>query len=174
MRPEKANIVSELSEALKRSPFVLVTDYRGMKVADFSELRHRLSPARAAVHVVKNSFLKLAMADSGFPEVGDQVAGQTAVVTGEADVAPVAKIFKTFAIEFKLAALRVGFVDRAALSTTELETLAELPAREILQAQLLGVLLSPAARLVSLFNQPAAALARLLSAKAEKEGAPAA
>jgi len=174
MRPEKASIVSELSEALKRSPFVLVTDYRGMKVADFGELRNRLAPARAEVHVVKNNFLKLAMADSGFPEVGDQFVGQTAVVTGEADVAPVAKIFKTFATEFKLAALRVGFVDRAVLSTAELETLAELPTREILQAQLLGLLLSPATHLVSLFNQPAAALARLLSAKAEKEGAPAA
>ena len=174
MRPEKASIVSELSEALKRSPFVLVTDYRGMKVADFGELRNRLAPARAEVHVVKNNFLKLAMADSGFPEVGDEFVGQTAVVTGEADVAPVAKIFKTFATEFKLAALRVGFVDRAVLSTAELETLAELPTREILQAQLLGLLLSPATRLVSLFNQPAAALARLLSAKAEKEGAPAA
>ena len=174
MRPEKASIVLELSEALKRSPFVLVTDYRGMKVADFGELRNRLAPARAEVHVVKNNFLKLAMADSGFPEVGDQFAGQTAVVTGEADVAPVAKIFKTFATEFKLAALRVGFVDRAVLSTAELETLAELPTREILQAQLLGLLLSPATRLVSLFNEPAAALARLLSAKAEKEGAPAA
>ena len=114
------------------------------------------------------------MADSGFPEVGHQFAGQTAVVTGERDVAPVAKIFKTFATEFKLAALRVGFVDRAVLSTAELETLAELPAREILQAQLLAVLLSTATRLVSLFNQPAAALARLLNAKAEKEGAPAA
>ena len=174
MRPEKANIVSELSEALKRSPFVLVTDYRGMKVADFNELRSRLTPARAEVQVVKNNFLKLAMADSGFPEVGDQFAGQTAVVTGEADVAPVAKIFKTFATEFKLAALRVGFVDRAVLSTAELETLAELPAREILQAQLLGLLLSPATRLVRLFNEPGAALARLLSAKAEKEGSPAA
>jgi large subunit ribosomal protein L10 len=174
MRPEKASIVSELSEALKRSPFVLVTDYRGMKVADFGELRNRLAPARAEVHVVKNNFLKLAMADSGFPEVGDQFVGQTAVVTGEADVAPVAKIFKTFATEFKLAALRVGFVDRAVLSTAELETLAELPTREILQAQLLGLLLSSATRLVSLFNEPAAALARLLSAKAEKEGAPAA
>jgi large subunit ribosomal protein L10 len=174
MRPEKASIVSELSEALKRSPFVLVTDYRGMKVADFGELRNRLAPARAEVHVVKNNFLKLAMADSGFPEVGDQFVGQTAVVTGEADVAPVAKIFKTFATEFKLAALRVGFVDRAVLSTAELETLAELPTREILQAQLLGLLLSPATRLVRLFNEPAAALARLLSAKAEKEGVPSA
>jgi large subunit ribosomal protein L10 len=171
MRPEKTSIVSELSEALKRSPFVLVTDYRGMKVSDFSELRSRLTPAGAEVHVVKNSFLKRAMADSGFPEVGDQFAGQTAVVTGEADVAPIAKIFKSFATEFKLAALRVGFVDRAALSTAELETLAELPSRETLQAQLLGLLLSPATRLVRVFNEPAAALARLLNAKAEKEGA---
>ena len=130
--------------------------------------------AGAEVHVVKNSFLKLAMADSGFPKVDDQFAGQTAVVTGEADVAPVAKIFKTFATEFKLAALKIGFVDRAILSTSELQTLADLPRREILQAQLLGLLLSPATRLVRLFNEPAASLARLLSAKAEKEGAPAA
>ena len=174
MRPEKASIVSELSETLKRSPFVLVTDYRGMKVTDFSELRNRLAPAGAEVHVVKNNFLKRAMADSGFPDVGEQFAGQTAVVTGEADVAPVAKIFKTFASEFKLAALKIGFIDRAVLSTAELETLAELPAREVLQAQLLGLLLSPATRLVRLLNEPAAALARLLNAKAEKEGAPAA
>jgi large subunit ribosomal protein L10 len=174
MRPEKAGIVSELSEALKRSPFVLVTDYRGMKVIDFSELRSRLAPAGAEVHVVKNNFLKRAMAESGFPDVRDQFAGQTAVVTGEADVAPVAKIFKTFASEFKLAALKIGFIDRAVLSTAELETLAELPAREVLQAQLLGMLLSPATRLVRLLNEPAAALARLLKAKAEKEDAPAA
>ena len=174
MRPEKANIVLELSETLKSSPFVLVTEYRGMKVADFSELRSRLAPAGAEVHVVKNNFLKRAMADSGFPDVGDQFAGQTAVVTGQADVAPVAKIFKTFASEFKLAALKIGFVDRAALSSAELEKLAELPAREILQAQLLGLFLSPATRFVRLLNEPAAALARLLNAKAEKEGAPAA
>ena len=174
MRPEKASIVSELSEALKRSPFVLVTDYRGMKVANFSELRSRLAPARAEMHVIKNNFLKRAMADSGFPDVSDRFAGQTAVVTGEADVAPVAKIFKTFASEFKLAGLRVGFVDRAVLSTAELATLAELPARETLQAQLLGLLLSPATRLVRLFNEPGSALARLLNAKAEKEGASAA
>src|SRR5215471_19183984 len=172
MRPEKASIVSELSEALKRSPFVLVTDYRGMKVADFSELRSRLTPAGAEMHVVKNNFLKRAMADSGFPDVGDQFAGQTAVVTGEADVAPVAKIFKTFASEFKLAALKIGFVDRAMLSQGELQTLADLPAREVLQAQLLGLLLSPGTRLVRLLNEPAAALARLLNAKGSKEGTP--
>jgi large subunit ribosomal protein L10 len=143
-------------------------------VANFSELRSRLAPAGAEMHVIKNNFLKRAMADSGFPDVSDHFAGQTAVVIGEADVAQVAKIFKTFASEFKLAALKVGFVDRAVLSAVELETLAELPARELLQVQLLGLLLSPATRLVRLFSEPGAALARLLNAKAEKEGAPAA
>ena len=120
-------------------------------------------------HVVSLLHLQT-MADSGFPDLGDQFGGQTAVVTGQTDVAPVAKIFKSFASEFKVAALKVGFVDRAVLSTAELETLAELPAREVLQAQLLGLLLSPATRLVRLLNEPAAALARLLNAKAEKEG----
>jgi len=173
MRPEKTNIVSDLSEKLKRSPFVIVTDYQRMKVADFSELRSRLAPTGAEMHVVKNNFLKRAMADSGFPDVSDQLVGQTAIVTGENDVAPVAKIFKTFATEFKIAAVKIGFIDRAVLSTAELETLADLPPRETLQAQLLGLLLSPATRLVSLLNEPASALARLLKAKTEKEGAPA-
>ena len=173
MRPEKTNIVSDLSEKLKRSPFVIVTDYQRMKVADFSELRSRLAPTGAEMHVVKNNFLKRAMADSGFPDVSDQLVGQTAIVTGENDVAPVAKIFKTFATEFKIAAVKIGFIDRAVLSTAELETLAELPPRETLQAQLLGLFLSPATRLVRLLNEPASALARLLKAKTEKEGAPA-
>ena len=173
MRPEKTNIVSDLSEKLKRSPFVIVTDYQRMNVADFTELRSRLAPTGAEMHVVKNNFLKRAMADSGFPDVSDQLVGQTAIVTGENDVAPVAKIFKTFATEFKIAAVKIGFIDRAVLSTAELETLAELPPRETLQAQLLGLLLSPATRLVRLLNEPASALARLLKAKAEKEGAPA-
>jgi large subunit ribosomal protein L10 len=173
MRPEKTNIVSDLSDKLKRSPFVIVTDYQHMKVADFSELRSRLAPTGAEMHVVKNNFLKRAMADSGFPDVSDQLVGQTAIVTGENDVAPVAKIFKTFATQFKIAALKIGFIDRAVLSSAELETLAELPPRETLQAQLLGLFLSPATRLVRLLNEPASALARLLKAKAEKEGTPA-
>ncbi|PYK07154.1 MAG: 50S ribosomal protein L10 [Verrucomicrobia bacterium] len=171
MRPEKTNIVSDLSEKLKRSPFVLVTDYQRMKVSDFGELRNRLAPAGAEVHVVKNNFLKRAMTDSGFPDVGDKLVGQTAVVTGEKDMAPVAKIFKMFAAEFKVAALKLGFVDRTVLSTAELETLADLPPREVLEAQLLGLLSSSATRFVRLLNEPGSALARLLKAKSEKEGA---
>src|ERR1700720_4858709 len=121
MRPEKANIVSDLSAQLKGSPFVLVTDYQQMNVGDFSELRKRLAGAGAEIHVVKNSFLKRAMADSGFPAGDGKLTGQTAVVTGKKDVAPVAKAFKTFVTEFKKAVLKLGFIDRAVVSPAALE-----------------------------------------------------
>jgi large subunit ribosomal protein L10 len=168
MRPEKASIVSDLSEKLNRSPFLLVTDYQRMKVDQFGELRNRLAPAGAEVRVVKNSFLKRAMADSGMPDVADKLTGQTAIVMGENDVAPVAKILKMFAAEFKIAALKIGVVDKSVLSTSDVEALAELPSREVLLAQLLGLFQAPATRLVRVLNEPASAFARLLKAKGEK------
>ena len=172
MRPEKANIVSDLSEKLNRSPFLLVTDYQRMKVDQFGELRNRLAPTGAQVHVVKNSFLKRAMTASGLPDVAEQLSGQTAVVTGDKDVAPVAKVLKTFAAEFKIAAVKIGVVDKSVLSTAEVESLADLPSREVLLAQFLGVLSAPATKLARILNEPAASLARLLNAKAAKEGQP--
>ena len=173
MRPEKASIVSDLAEKLNRSPFVLVTDYQRMKVDQFGDLRNRLAPAGAEVRVVKNSFLKRAMTDSGLPDVADKLSGQTAIVMGDKDVAPVAKILKTFAAEFKVAALKIGVIDKSILSAQEIEMLADLPSREVLLAQLLGLLMSPATKLVRLLNEPAASLARLLNTKAQKEGKPA-
>ena len=168
MRPEKADIVSDLSEELKESSFVLVADYQHMKVDDFSELRKRLAGAGAEIHVVKNSFLKRAMADSGFPAGDGKLTGQTAVVTGKKDVAPVAKAFKTFVTEFKKAMLKLGFIDRAAVSTADLEALADLPPENVLRGQLLGLFLSPATKLVRVLNEPGTSLARLLNAKASK------
>jgi hypothetical protein len=86
-------------------------------------------------------------------------------------VAPVAKILKLFAAEFKIGALKIGVVDKEILSTSDVEALAELPSREILLSRLLGLLLAPATQLVRVLNEPASAFARLLSAKADKEKA---
>jgi large subunit ribosomal protein L10 len=172
MRPEKASIVSDLSEKLNRSPFVLVTDYQRMNVNHFADLRDRLAANGAEVHVVKNSFLRRAMTNSGLPDVATQLTGQTAVVTGEKDVAPVAKVLKSFAAEFNVAGLKIGVVEKSILSLQELETLAELPARDILLGQLLGLLLSPATKLVRLLNEPGSALARVLKAREKNMPAP--
>ena len=139
-----------------------------MNVNHFADLRNRLAASGAEMHVVKNSFLKRAMTDSGLPDVADKLTGQTAVVTGEKDAAPIAKILKVFAAEFKIAALKIGVIDKAILSTSEIEALAELPSREVLLSQLLGLLMSAPTKLVRLLNEPAASLARVIKARGDK------
>lgn len=173
MRPEKATIVEDLSAKLNKSSFLILTEYTGMNVLQFSELRSRLAGAGAQCRVVKNTFLRKAAAEVGFPDLADDLAGQTAIVTGESDVCAAAKILKGFAAEFQRPSVKVGVLDKAIISKDQIKALADLPPKEVLQAQLLGVLKSPLQKLVTLLNEPGASLARLLKARVEKESAPA-
>jgi large subunit ribosomal protein L10 len=170
MRPEKATIVEDLLGKLNASPFLFVTDYTGLRVDQFSELRIRLAGAGARCHVVKNTFLRRAAKDAGLPELGE-LKGQTAIIVGDKDVAAAAKVVKSFVAEFQKPVVKLGVIDRAVVSSDQIKAIADLPAREILLAQLLGLLQTPATRLVRILNEPASALARILQAKAEKEGA---
>ena len=171
MRPEKVTIVSDVKARLQASPFAIVTDYAGMQVSHFEELRTRLGAVGAECHVVKNTFLKRAAAELSMPELNGVLTGQTAVVTGESDICAAAKVLKTFASEFEKPVVKAGILDNAALTSEQVLALASLPSKEVLQATLLGLLLAPATRLVRVLNEPGASLARLLKAKAEKEGA---
>ena len=173
MRPEKAAIVEDLSSKLNKSPFLIVTEYTGMNVFQFSELRSRLAGAGAQCRVVKNTFLRKAAAEVGYPDLADNLAGQTAIVTGESDVCAAAKILKGFSAEFQKPSVKVGVLDKAIISKDQITALAELPPKDVLRAQLLGVLKSPLQKLVVLLNEPGASLARLLKARVEKESAPA-
>lgn len=172
MRPEKATIVEDLQAKLNQSPFLLVADYTGLKVDQFSELRNRLAGAGAECKVVKNTFLRRAAKEAGLPEMGE-LKGQTVIITGGKDVAAAAKALKSFTAEFQKPVVKVGVVDRAVVSSEQVGVIADLPPREVLLAQFLGVLQSPARTLARLLNEPASALARVLKAKAGKEGAPA-
>lgn len=171
MRPEKATIVSDVKDRLAASPFAIIADYSGMQVKHFEELRTRLASAGSQCHVVKNSFVKRAAKELGLPDLNDALAGQTAVVTGESDICAAAKILKTFAAEFQKPVVRGGILDNAVLSIEQVSALAELPSKDVLQGQLLGVFLAPATKFVRVLNEPGASLARLLKAKAEKEAA---
>jgi len=170
MRPEKITIVEDLQAKLNASPFVLVTDYTGLRVEQFSILRNRLANAGAECKVVKNTFLRRAMTDAGLPDIGTDLKGQTAIVIGEKDVAAAAKILKTFVGEFKKPEIKLGIVDHLILDVDQINTIAELPSREVLLGQLLGVMQAPASTLVRLLNEPASALARVLKAKADAAG----
>ncbi len=167
--PEKANIVEDLKGRVNASPFLFVADYAGLRVAEFAELRNRLHGVGARCHVVKNTFLRKAISEAGLPELSG-LSGQTAIVVGDKDVAAAAKVLKTYAAEFKKPAIKVGIVDRLAVSADQIQTIADLPAREILLAQLLGLLQTPATQLVRVLNEPASALARVLKAHADKQG----
>ena len=173
MRPEKITIVTDLQDKLNGSPFVLVADYTGLRVEQFSTLRGRLADAGAECRVVKNTFLRRAMSEIGLPDISNDLTGQTAIVIGQKDVAAAAKVLKVFTNEFKKPALKVGVVGGLILDPEQIKAIADLPALPVMQAQLLGLLQSPASTLVRLLNEPAASLARVLQAKVDAAGAPA-
>ena len=168
MRPEKPTIVEDVKLRLNNSPFRIVVEYGGMNVNHFAELRNRLGGAGASLTVIKNTFLRRSIKDAGLPELDAHLTGQTAFVVGDKDICASAKILKTFAAEFEKPKIRVGILDNSILDTAQVIALADLPPKEVLQAQLLGLLLSPATKLVRTLNEPGASLARVLAAIAEK------
>ena len=169
MHPAKASVVTDLNKRLNDSPFIFVADYTGLNVTQFSELRTRLDKAGARCSVVKNSYLRLALKGAGLPDLGE-LRGQTAIIIGDKDVAAAAKVLKNFTAEFKKPTIRTGVVDRLVVSTEQIQIIADLPSRDVLLSQLLGVLSAPASTLVRLLNEPASQLARVLQAKADQGG----
>src|SRR5271154_6926828 len=169
MRPEKNLIINEIKARVDKTPYVLLTDYTGMQVPQFNELRNRLSGAKAEFRVVKNTLLRRALKDSNLPDLESYLHGQSAVVMGESDVSAAAKVLKNFTAEFKKPVLKVGILDKAVLDVAQITALADLPSKEVLQAKLLGLLLAPASTLVRLINTPASQIAQVLKAHSEKE-----
>ncbi|NNE91124.1 MAG: 50S ribosomal protein L10 [Verrucomicrobiales bacterium] len=166
MKADKQIIIDDILERINSSSFVLVADYAGMTVPEFAEIRKRLKESGAEFHVAKNSFVKRAAEAAELPDdLAESLSGQTAYVVGESDVCAAAKALKSFRKEFNKAEMRSGVLDGEALDTAQIEALADLPSKEVLQAQLLGVLNMPAQQLVTVLNEPAAALARVLQAK---------
>jgi large subunit ribosomal protein L10 len=167
MRPEKTTIVADIQAKLKNSPFLLIAEYTGMQVKHFEELRLRLARVDAQIHVIKNTFIKRAIKNLELPELNGALTGQTAMVTGENDICAAAKVLKMFVAEFERPPVKAGLLDDTILNAQQIEALADLPSKEVLQARLLGVLLAPATKLVRVLNEPASSLARVLKAKAE-------
>jgi large subunit ribosomal protein L10 len=172
MRAEKQNITNEYKARLNASPFFIVVEYRGLKVGPITELRKRLAKSGAEMHVVKNSIFRIAAREAGVADLDGALAGQIAVITGQKDISVAAKVVKTFASEFKKPNIKFGYLNNKRLEAADLITLADLPSLDVLRATLLGVLNAPATQLVRLLMEPAASLARVLKAKADKTPEP--
>jgi large subunit ribosomal protein L10 len=168
MRAEKQILTKEYIARLNASPFFIVVNYRGLKVAHLTELRKRLHKAGAEIHVVKNSIFRIAAKEAGIGEFTIELTGQLAVVTGQKDISAAAKTARNFGAEFDKLKVQFGYLDNKHLEAAAILALADLPSLDVLRATLLGLLNAPATKLVVLLNTPASQLARVVKAKAEK------
>jgi len=173
MREDKKIIAGELSKQVAASPFVLMTDYTGMTVSQFADLRKKLRVVRAECHVVKNTMLRHAAKEAGLPSFDAVLTGMTAVVLGDAkaDVSAAAKILKQFAKDTEKPKVKAGVLGQQVLKAEEVAAVADLPSLDQLRAQLVGLLQTPAQRIAVILGAPASQIARVIKAHADKQGA---
>src|SRR3954463_15909890 len=112
MRAEKQYLIDEVSGHLKKSDYVILTNFTKLTVADAAELRKRLAPEKAEFHVVKNSSFRVAAKAMGLPDLEKSLSGQTAVVVGGKNPAGVAKALKKFIEEKQKLEVKVGVFDK--------------------------------------------------------------
>ncbi|MBC3189704.1 50S ribosomal protein L10 [Pseudonocardia sp. C8] len=166
--PDKVAAVEEITDRFRESNASVVTEYRGLSVAKLTQLRRDLG-ADANFRVAKNTLVKRAAADAGVQGLDDLLAGPTAITFIQGEPVDAAKALKKFAKENPGLTIKGGYMDGRALSTAEVERLADLESREEMLAKLAGAMKANLSKAASLFNQPASQVARLAQALADKK-----
>jgi large subunit ribosomal protein L10 len=170
---EKVAAVAELTERFRGSPGAVLTEYRGLNVAQLAELRRSLGE-HATFAVVKNTLTKIAVAEAGLDEQLSQLlVGPSAVAFVDGDVVEAAKGLRDFAKANPLLVIKGGVLDGQAITPAEIIKLADLEPREVLLAKLAGAMKASLAGAAATFNALPVQLAQLaeaLRAKRESEG----
>ncbi|MBS4728760.1 50S ribosomal protein L10 [Mycobacterium sp. SM1] len=167
-RAEKAATVAEIAEQFKASTATVITDYRGLTVANLAELRRSLRGS-ASYAVAKNTLIRRAAAEAGIEGLDELFVGPTAIAFVTGEPVDAAKAIKTFAKDHKALVIKGGYMDGHPLTVADVERIADLESREVLLAKLAGAMKGNLAKAAALFNAPASQLARLLAALQEKK-----
>ena len=171
-RPDKATAVAELADRFKSSSATVLTEYRGLSVAQLKELRRSLGEG-ATYAVVKNTLTKIAAKEAGIEGLDDLLVGPSALAFVDGDIVEAAKSLKTFAKENPALVIKGGYLDGAAISAEDVSKLAELESREVLLAKLAGAMNASMSQAAALFAAPLSQAARTVDAlrvKVETEG----
>lgn len=137
---ERQNQVAVLTDRLKDTKNLYVTDFSGLSVGKITELRRRLRAAGARYVVVKNTLAQRALAANRIAELDDHLAGPTGLVLAGPDPLAAAKVLGEFAKEHQKPSVRIGLVDGKAVNPAYVKRLGELPGREALLGQFVGCL----------------------------------
>lgn len=167
-REEKAAVIDQVAGQIEESQAIFAVDYRGISVSQVAQLREQLAEADASLRVVKNSLTERAADKAGAESLKDLLEGPTAFTFVRGDAALAAKAIDVFRKEHEVPQFKGGILDGVVVSIDEIEAIAKLPARNVLDGQLVGVLASPITGLVRGLNQLIAGLALQLGQIAEQ------
>ncbi|MCY0876458.1 MAG: 50S ribosomal protein L10 [Firmicutes bacterium] len=143
IREEKAALVEEIAGKLRESKSTIVADYRGLTVAEVTELRKQLRDAGVEYRVLKNTLTRRATSASGTDELDVYLKGPTAIAFGVSDLVAPAKILSDYAVKHKALEVKGGLVEGRLIDAEGVKALAALPSREGLLSMLLSVLQAP-------------------------------
>ena len=147
-RRQKAAVVDEIATQIQEAEAVLAVDYRGISVPDAASLRARLRDADATFRVVKNSLTERAAAQAGAEALRALLDGPTALTFVRGDAATAAKALSDFARGPAALQFKGGLLGQQELTVEQIQSIARLPGREVLHAQLVGTVASPLTGLV--------------------------
>ena len=168
IQPYKTEGIRKIKELIQSSSDVIFTDFRGLNVAQITELRRSLKDKEGEYRVVKNSYARLALNELGFPFEDEFLIDPTALALAQADIGPITKVLSDFTRDSTLR-IKGGLVDGKVVSASEVEAISKLPGREQLYAILMGTMNGPLRNLVYLMNEVVTKLVRTLQAVADSK-----
>lgn len=169
-RQEKQVEVEKLRDSFMRAKAVLFADYRGVGANDMNELRAKFREQDAEVKVIKNNLVRVALKDNERSPYVENLAGTTVAFFAYKDAAAVAKSLTEFNKKVEALTLKDGLLGAGKVSEKDVKALAELPSREVLLAQLLGVMNGPIRGFVTVLSAVPRDFVTVLQAIADKKG----
>jgi large subunit ribosomal protein L10 len=167
-RPDKAAAVAEIAERFRDSNAAVLTEYRGLTVAQLTELRTNIK-GHATYAVVKNTLTAIAAREAGMTAIDEKaLTGPTAVAFVTGDAVETAKALRDFARTHPALVIKGGVLDGKALSPAEVTQLADLESREVLLAKLAGAMKASLNNAAYLFAAPLSQAARVVDALRQK------
>ena len=139
---QKKEEVSKLAEKMKEAKIILLTDYRGINVADVTELRAELRKSNSEYKVIKNNITRRALAEAGIEGLDSLLEGPTAVIMNNEDYLETAKAIYNYSKDNDFYKIKGGVIDGKVMTAEEIITLAKLPSKETLLSMLAGALLA--------------------------------
>lgn len=170
--PAKEATIAELTELLGKSQGTIVTDYRGLTVAQITDLRRRLRKVGARYQVAKNTLFRIALSNRQLPDLGQMLEGPSAIIFSEGDPVEATKVLMAFVKELRkdLPSVKGGLLGTSVISAKDVNTLATLPPKGEVLGNVVGTFQAPVANLAGVIGSMLQNLVGTIEAYSAKMG----